>query len=295
MNNVYLILIFILVTSSILISTINTLRFIVEIKKERERRKRKGQLSFKYEKDVSVEEALEKITEFMEIYIFKTKRKEKDIILETRLKMIGWDKYFGDREWTPFSLFMVGVGVALGVFFSFISPMYGLFVGGFISLAPTIFFMSETKNVRFTILSQFPDIIIIINGYLKAGYTLNRAIEETIPFAGKRWSIILAKLVSDMDIMGLEYALNELKSSTDIPEVAEFCSLVKIAYNQGTVGDSFETQAERMKTIQEDIMMQMIANRRSLAIVSQAPTMLAVFVLVGAPAIKQVMEMGSMM
>lgn len=295
MSNVYLMLIFILVISSILLSTINTLKFMVELKKERERRKRKGQLSFKYEKDMSVEDALEKITNFMEIYVFRTKKREKDVILETRLKMIGWDKYFGEQEWKAFSLFMVGVGAILGILFSFVSPLYGCFVGGFLSLAPTIFFMTETKDVRFTLLSQFPEIIIIINGYLKAGYTLNKAIEETIPFTGKRWSGLLAKLVSDMDIMGIDYALNELKLSTDIPEVSEFCSLVKIAYSQGTVGDSFEDQAERMKSVQEDIMMQMIANRRSLAVVAQAPTMLAVFILVGAPAIKQVMEMGTMM
>ena len=292
---IQLIYILLLVSVTIVLTTINISRFAVELKKSRERRKRLGQLSFKEDKDVTVEEALERITSFMEIYVFKTKKKQKDIALEIRLRMIGWDKYFGEREWKAFSMFMLFVGVGLGLVFSLISPTYGLFVGGFLSAMPMIYFHMETKDVRFKLLSKFPDVIIIINGYLKAGYTLNKAIEETIPFAGKRWGMLLTKLVADMDMMGVDHALEELKVSTDIPEVREFCSLVKIAYAQGTVGDSFETQAIRMRMIQEDIMLQKIAARRSLAIVAQAPTMLAVFVIVGAPAMKQVMEISTMM
>lgn len=292
---IYLYIIFALVALSVLFTTVNILTVTVEAKKIKERRKRQNQLMFVEEKDVTVEEAIEKITEIMEIYVFKSKAKPKDILTEIRLRMIGWDKYFEAEQWKAFSVFMIFVGIAIGFTFSFINTAYGVLVGGFFALMPQIYYLMETKDVRFSLLSQFPNIIILINGYLRAGYTLDRAIESTVPFTGKRWSIMLTKLAADIEMMGVDYALNELKLTTDIPEVREFCSLVKIAYAQGSVGDSFESQAMRMRSVQEDIMLQKIAARRSLAIVAQAPTMLAVFLLVGAPAVKQVMEMTSML
>lgn len=290
-------LLLILVVISIVVSVtlVNILSVTVYIKKSRERKKRRDQLVFKDERDVSVEEALEKITDFVETYIYKQKKSPQDELMEIRLKMIEFDKYFGAREWRAFSIFMAIVGVILALIFSMINVAYGIVTGIILIAMPQIYYMSQVKEVRVDMLSKFPKIIILINGYLAAGYTLEKAVRATIPFAGKRWEKELVKFVTDIDLLGVEHALNNLKRATDIPEVREFCSLVKVAYEQGSVGSSFEDQAIRMESIQNDVMKQKIEGRKSLTILAQGPTLLAVFILAGAPVLKQVTEITQML
>lgn len=291
--DIKLTMIVVLMVVSVVLLSFIMLSYISEAKKYEARKKRLDQLNFKSERDVSIEEAIDKITKFVDVYILKIKPSEKDKELELKLRMIGWDKYFGYKEWRCFVIFMACVG---GVFFlvaSIISPAYGAMVGGMCAVMPSLFLHNESNDVKLKILDKLPDIIIITEGYLSAGYTLPKAIEETIPFSGKTWMPILKKLVADMELMGIDYALNNLKNATNVPEVREFASLVKIAYSQGDVGESFVTQAERMEVIQEDINMQKIASRRSLAAVANAPVILAVFLLVGAPAVSKVLEMSA--
>lgn len=287
-------IVFAVIAIVIIVTFVNILNVIMHIKKSRERRKRANQLVFKNEKDVSVEEALGYITEFMETYIYKRKKSPKDELVEIRLKMIEFDKYFGAREWKAFSLFMVFLAIALAAILYLISPTYAMIAGGIILIMPQAYYHSQVKDVRVELLGKFPNIITLINGYLKAGYTLEKAVIATIPFAGKKWSKLLTSFVTDIDLRGAEYALNNLRLATDIPEVREFCSLVKVAYEQGDVGSSFEDQAIRMKVVQRDVLKQKIAARKSMTILAQGPTLLAVFILAGAPVVKQVAEITSM-
>lgn len=287
-------IVFAVIAIVVVVTFVNILNVTMHIKKSIERRKRANQLVFKNEKDVSVEEALGHITEFMETYIYKRKKSPKDELLEIRLKMIDFDKYFGAREWKAFSIFMVFVSIALLIILSFVSTTYALIASGIMLIMPQAYYFSQVKDVRFALLSKFPNIITLINGYLKAGYTLEKAVIATIPFAGKKWAPILTKFVTDIDLMGVEYALNNLKLATDIPEVREFCSLVKVAYEQGDVGSSFEDQAVRMKEVQRNVLKQKIEARKSMTILAQGPTLLAVFILAGAPVVKQVSEITTM-
>lgn len=287
-------IVFAVIAIVIVVTFVNILNVIMYIKKSRERRKRANQLVFKNEKDVSVEEALGHITEFMETYVYKRKKSPKDELLEIRLKMIDFDKYFGAREWKAFSVFMVFVSIVLLIILSFVSTTYAMIASGIMLIMPQAYYFSQVKDVRFELLSKFPNIITLINGYLKAGYTLEKAVIATIPFAGKKWGEILTKFVTDIDLMGVEYALNNLKVATDIPEVREFCSLVKVAYEQGDVGSSFEDQAVRMKEVQRNVLKQKIEARKSMTILAQGPTLLAVFILAGAPVVKQVSEITTM-
>lgn len=287
-------LILILMITSVLLFSFIALSFISEARKYEAKRKRLNQLNFKNNRDLSVEEAVESITRFVDMYIFKMKPTPKDKELSINLKMIGWDKYFGPREWKSFVLFMCILGFIVGGVLAMISKIYGAFVGCMFVVLPSMFMHTEVKDKKTKLLDKFPDIIIITEGYLSAGFTLSKAVEETIPFAGKAWGPILKKLIADMELMGVESALNNLKEATTIPEVKEFASLVKIAYSQGDVGESFSSQADRMLSIQEDLMMSKIAGRRSLAAVANAPVILSVFLLIGAPAIANVMEMSMM-
>lgn len=282
-----------LMIASVVLFSLIALSFIVNAKKYEAKKKRLNQLNFKKaNNDVSVEEAIEKITKFVDTYVLKITPSQKEQEIEIKLKMIGWDKYFGYKEWKAFRVFMAIVGIVLMIFLSVISRVYGMFVGGVLIIAPDLFFKVQVDEVVDKLLDKFPDLIVITEGYLSAGFTLPKAIEETIPFVGKTWCPILKKLVADMELMGIDYALNGLKEATNIPEVREFASLVKIAYEQGDVGESFTTQAERMLIMQEDLMLKKINGRRSLAAVANAPTILAVFLLVGAPAMEKIMNMG---
>lgn len=290
-----LLVILILIAIVVSVTLVNILSVTVYVKKNIERKKRRDQLVFKDDRDISVEEALEKITDFVETYIYKKKKSPQDELTEIRLKMIEFDKYFGAREWRAFSIFMVILGFVLMLILSTVNMTYGLVAGIILMVMPQIYYVSQVKEVRFEMLSKFPKIITLINGYLEAGYTLEKAVRATIPFAGKRWEKQLIKFVTDIDLLGVEYALNNLKVATDIPEVREFCSLVKVAYEQGSVGSSFEDQAIRMESVQNDVIRQKIESRKGLTILAQGPTLLAVFILAGAPVIKQVTEMTQML
>lgn len=292
--DIKLMLIIVLMIVAVLLFSFIGLSFISEAKRYEEKKKRLNQLNFKDNRDVSIEEAIDKITKIVDMYIFKIKTSPKDKALNINLKMIGWDKYFGPKEWKSFVIFMSFIGVVAGLLFGVLSPIYGLFIAMMFTVLPTVFLSTEIKDKKMKLMDKFPDIIIITEGYLSAGFTLSKAMEETIPFAGKSWQPILKKLVADIELMGVESALNNLKEATTIPEVREFASLVKIAYAQGDVGESFSSQADRMLTIQEDMMMAKIAGRRSLASVANAPTILAVFLLIGAPAVTKIMEMSAM-
>lgn len=285
-------IIMILVVFAIVLFSVIAASWKSEVKKYNSRKKRVDQLSFgNTEKDVSVEEFVHGITNFIDKKVLKIKESESDILLAKKLKMVELDKHFGVREWKAFRIFMGFVGIGIGMLFGFVSPVFGGFVGLFMVVSPTLFLNTQAKEVRMKLLTKFPDIIMIMEGYLSAGFTLNRAIEETIKFGGNTWTPILKKMVTDMEVMGVEYALNELKEMSDVDEIREFAALVKIAYQQGDVGSSFTSQIERMRVIQEDVIMQKIAGRRSLAVAANAPTMLAVFILVGAPAIGNLMTL----
>lgn len=286
--DIKLILIMILMIVAVVLFSFIGLSFVSEAKKYEARKKRLNQLNFKDDRDVSIEEAIDKITKIVDMYIFKVKPTPKDKELSVHLKMIGWDKYFGPKQWRSFVIFMALFGGIIGVIFAVISPIYGAFIGAMFIVLPSVFLSTEVKNIKSKLMDKFPDIIVITEGYLSAGFTLSRAMEETIPFSGKAWEPILKKLVADIELMGVDSALSNLKEATTIPEVREFASLVKIAYAQGDVGESFSSQADRMLTIQEDLMLAKIGGRRSLATVANGPVLLSVFLLIGAPALSKV-------
>lgn len=286
-------LIVILMIVSVVLFSLIALSFISAAKKYEARKKRLDQLKFKEDRDLSVEEAIEKITNFVDMYILKLKPSPKDKQTEIKLRMVGWDKYFGYKEWKAVKIFMGIVGIVVMSLLYKISAIYAAFVGITLMVVAPVFFHLEVEDKRTKILDKFPDLIIITEGYLAAGFTLSKAMEEAIPFSGKTWGPILKKLVADMELMGVDHALSELKASTNVAEVREFASLVKIAYEQGDVGESFTSQAERMRTIQEDLMMTKIGRRKSLATTANLPVLLSVFLLIGAPAVAKVMEISS--
>ena len=289
MDYQFMLILFLVVISIIMLTTI-LVSWGKEVKKYNSRKKRVDQLSFNAkEKDVSVDQFIGGLTNFVDKKILKVKPSDSDILLEKRLKMVELDKQFGVKEWKVFKMFMCFVGVLAGGIFALVNVWFGAFVGVFLSIAPSLFLHIQAKEVRLKLLTKFPDIIMIMEGYLSAGFTLNKAVEETIKFGGTTWTPILKKMVADMDIMGVEYALNELKEMSDVDEIREFASLVKIAHEQGDVGGSFTAQVERMRVIQEDVIMQKIDGRRSLAVAANMPTMIAVFILVGAPALGNLM------
>lgn len=287
-------IILVLVGLTVTVTFYNIIALSVQVKKEYARRKRVNQLIYKDKEDMSLEEALDKITNFVETYITKNKESQHDKRLEIQLKMVELDKYFGAKEWKAFNVFMALLGLVLMIPLAAINTMYGVFVGVLLIVMPKIYFLSQLSSVRYSLISRFPDIISLINGYLRAGYTLDRAVASTIPFAGKRWGKLLTKMVADMEMMGVVYSLNNLKNSTDLDDVSEFCSLVKVAYEQGDIGTSFEDQAERMKFLQRDNVKKKIGRRKSMVILAQGPTILSVFIIAGAQAVEEILKVTSM-
>lgn len=286
-----IILMIVMMSAGIFLGSFIIGSLLVEKKKHSDYKKRVDQLSFRTNKDVSLEQFIDKVTQYVDTYIFKGKNNPKDSRLNVKLKMIGWDKYFEAQQWRAVKVATLMLGGVIAVLFGLISPPFGLVVGGIIAIMPDLLFKNEVKEKRDKLLAAFPDIIIIMQGYLEAGMTLVEAIVQTIPFANRAWMPVLKKMASDIELMGVEHALNELRDATDLQEVKEFASIVKVAYAQGDVGDSFKAQAERMYSIQEDRVLIKIGKRRNLAVVAQAPTMISVFILVGAPAIRQVIDM----
>lgn len=215
--------------------------------------------------------------------------------LEKDLKIAGWDKIMDPVQFRAMNILLKIVGfVALfavypispvlsGVFFAL-----GFFLFGFL-------FRNSISEKKKALFNQFPDFIRIIQGYLMAGIPLTKAIEETIPYVGDDWKPILKDFLLNCNVYTVPDAIELLCHDTDIFEIREFFSLIKLNLEQGiNVKESFESQSKKVGEMQMEVMLNKIGRRQMMSKLVQAPLLLCMFASAGLPTFYSMMTFTTM-
>lgn len=213
--------------------------------------------------------------------------------IERDLKLVGWEKKASPKQYL--ALIYAGRALGLGLFLVLLpfSKFMAFLWGAVLFFAASIFLSNKAKNIRNKTLTQFPDFIRVTQGYLSAGFTLPRAIEETIPHVEEPWLNILENFVITNQISGTDIALDKIVTDADIFEAREFVSLVKLTLEQGgKAKDGFEQQANRIQEMLHDAMLNKVERRAIYGIIIQGPLLLCSLVVFGLPTFGGMMSLG---
>ena len=86
-------------------------------------------------------------------------------------------------------------------------------------------------------------------------------------------------------------AIDRLCEEVNVFEVTEFFSLVKLNLEQGiNIKESFESQTEKVKEMQMEVMLKKIGQRQMMAKAIQAPLLLCMFAAAGLPTFYSMMN-----
>ena len=260
-------------------------------------KKRKAQLNFDNKRtssqDMNAMGLIDTVTNPVRKYILpkinvnetKRARLEKDIMLA------DW-KGFDATTFMALDITLKCVGLIFGLIFLtkstfmailwFIIPFFGL----------RILFNNSISNRKYNLLSEFPDFIRITQGFLCSDIPLVEAIENTIPFVGPTWKPLLREFVINANIYSQNECINELKEKVPIFEVNELWSLIQLNLDQGVdVRQSFDNQAEKVKALQKEVMLNKITKRQMLATLIQAPLLLCMMAGFGLPTFKNMINL----
>lgn len=259
-------------------------------------RKRLKQLKFdKQKEETDVAELIDTVTKPIIRHVF-SRFKPKDLgELEAELRMAKWDKYFTPIQYRALNLLLKAIGIAMFLLLSSQSMMIALIWFGVLFFGMDFLLKNSIKNRKEKLLADLPDFIRITEGYLSANMPFANAVSESIKYVGEEWKPILRKFVVDIELKGIDEALDNFKKEVDIFEVREFIALVKLALEQG--GDaksSFSAYADKIREIQMDLMEVKIGQRRTFGVLMQGPLLLCILLAFGLPTIGSMLNFNSM-
>lgn len=213
--------------------------------------------------------------------------------IEKDLKMAKWDKYMTAQQFIALNY---GLKMLSIILFAVIYPTSSFIaIVWFVVLFFGISFLmrNSANNRRTALMNEFPDLIRIAQGYISIGYPIAKAFEYSIKFVGEEWQDILRDFVVTDNLSGVDKALERLKEEVDVFEVREFVSLIRFILEQGGDAKSgFESQANKIQGMLEDVMMLKIGKRKTMSIIIQAPLLLAIMAAFGLPTIQSMMNLG---
>jgi hypothetical protein len=122
---------------------------------------------------------------------------------------------------------------------------------------------------------------------------LVEAIENAVPYVGPTWKPVLDEFLVNANLYSQNDCLDMLKKTVPIFEVNEFFSLLQLNLEQGIdVRECFESQADKIKGMQMDVIMGKINGRKTMATIVQAPLMLCMMAGFMLPTISGMLNMG---
>lgn len=260
-------------------------------------KKRLKQLRFQQKKsdEEEIKELISNVTKPTIKYILPKLKINNLEDIEYKLKISEWNKYFTPIQYVAFTITFKIIGVVL--FLLLFKPAKFVAILWLMALcfAPNFLLNNTINEKKEKIISDFPDFIRIVQGYLKAGMPFSKAVFESIKYVGDAWKPILQQFVIECDTKSIDEALDMLKETVDLFEVREFVALVKLSLEQGgNIRDSFEAQAEKIRELQIANMEMKIGRRQTMAILVQAPLLLCNLLVFGLPTLTSVMNMQSM-
>lgn len=213
--------------------------------------------------------------------------------LDRDLEMAQWNKIFTSITFIAMNLTLKIVGVIVLIILGQKSMAFGLvwFVALFFGFK---LLFNNAKNERaFRLLCEFPDLIRITQGFLMSNMPLPEAFENTVPYIGKEWSPIIREFVINSEIYSQEECIDIISSKVDIFEVRELWSLIKLNAEQGIdIKECFTNQAEKVRTMQLEVMLNKIGKREMYSIAIQGPLLLSMIVGFGLPTLYSMTHLG---
>lgn len=262
----------------------NVIQLLFNMENDDIHRKRLRELNFEgtrigQSEDDETKAFLNKVTAPIVSYLLpKIKYRDNDE-LGRALKFTGWDKLMNVPQFRALDIILKGVGIIAFVLLFNFHKLFAIawLIIPFFSLK---FFLKNTaNNKKDKMFSEFPEFIRLTQGYLTAEMTLTEAIENTIDYVGDEWKPYLRQFSVNARIKSVRDALFSLQQDIDIFEVRELFSLIRVSLDQGVdVKDSFETQTDKVRSMQLEIMMKKIEKRKMMAIALQAPLLLTIIV-----------------
>lgn len=259
-------------------------------------KKRLKQLHFdKKKEDADIHGLVDTVTKPVIRYVLP-RLKPKDLDqLERDLKMAKWDKYMSAIQFRALNIILKTMAI-LAVLILWNSSKFLALVWGVVLFLGLPFLMTNSKNNRKQkLLSDFPDFIRIVEGYLSANMTFPQAVAESIKYVGEEWKPILQEFVIECDVKSLNEALESLKRNVDLFEVREFVAYVKLTLeNGGDAKDCLSEQADKIHEMQVDMMAMKISKRQIMATLLQAPILLCIFGILGLPLVESMVNLTSL-
>lgn len=261
-------------------------------------KRRSEQLNFSNKRtssqDMSTAELVELITKPARSYILPSMEVSdtKFTKLEEKIILSGW-KGFTPTTYIALDVTLKILAGVMGCLFAAENIWLGLIWGVLLGFGMPYLFNNSIKNRTFALLQEFPDFIRITQGFLISGMPLVEAIENAIPYVGPTWKPVLEEFLVNANLYSQNDCLDMLKTTVPIFEVNEFFSLLQLNLEQGIdVRECFESQADKIKGMQMDVIMGKINGRKTMATIVQAPLMLCMMAGFMLPTISGMLNMG---
>jgi Flp pilus assembly protein TadB len=153
---------------------------------------------------------------------------------------------------------------------------------------------NSAKNRKDKLLAEFPDFIKITEGFLDAGFTFTKAVENSIKYVEIEWQDYLKKLLIDSELYGIDSSLENFKNDLNLFEVKEFVSIVRLNLEQGgSAKESFLSQADRVLEIRKNVLLMKIGKRQIIGTMLQAPLLLCNIMVFALPVVKSMTSLTS--
>lgn len=275
--------------------TSNVFNFIFSLDEYKLHKKRLKELNFDTTKKTEMElkEIVDKATKPIISHIIPRLNIKNLNQVEKDLKMAQWDKHMTPIQYVSLSLLTKALGIIVFILLNKVSMFMAVLWSLLLFFSVSFLMSNSAKNRRQQLMVDFPDFIRITQGYLSANTPLAKAIESSIDYVGDEWKPILRDFVITNNLSGIDMALNKLKEDVDIWEVKEFVSIIKLTLEQGaSAKDGFESQADKVMGMIQDVMMIKIGKRKMMGILIQAPLLLCIMVAFGLPVVDSFMSMG---
>lgn len=213
--------------------------------------------------------------------------------LERGLEMSQWNKMFTPTTFVAMDLTLKIIGVVIFAVIGPFSWQFGL-VWFLILFFLFRFLYSNSRNERrFRLLSQFPEFIRITQGFLTSNMPLPQAIESSLPYVGEEWRPLLQEFVINTEVYSQNECIDMLSNKVDIFEVRELWSLIKLNSEQGIdIKESFNNQADKVREMQLEVMMNKIGKRQTMSIAIQGPLLLTMILSFGLPTFASMANLG---
>ena len=239
------------------------------------------------------DEVIQALTKPIITHLF-SKLKPKDLKqIDKKLKLVGWDKDYTAEQFKAIQVIArIGGVLVVLVFASIGEAAIGMLIGAFAFILPGMALNGEVEKVKTSLLSEFPDFVRIVQGYLTIDQPFVLCVENSLKFVGPAWRNILEEFIVLCNTRSVEDALSWMKDEVDIFEVKEFVSMVRLSLEQGgDVRKSFDEQADKVKEILQDLIRIKIEKRRIMGIAVQAPLLICCFVVFGLPVFAEFMNL----